>query len=503
MAFNSSTSPLLTTVSVSGDPSYELEASQNLTASIAHGMIIADSGAGGTFEIQTTGNLQSLAELSTTGLIVMTNPGSSTGLVTAVVQGNDSILIDDGEAVGGSVEISVVPSTTLQLHQAQINNVDVHIPVNRFNFVNGDNTTFEGTANGVATDITCNVAGVALANAPVIITEADSSLTDATNLGALSTGIVYSTVASGISTVSTTTAPTMSGANITSSTIPVTSVVGTAVDLVSVQSISGAKTFTSNVTVPTLSVVSGTIDMNSHKIVEVTDPTDAQDAATKAYVDAQTGSAAQWAMFPALQDVDMDGFKVENLGTPTANTDAATKLYVDNSVTAGASAWSTYPATQDVDMDGFGLDNAGQSTIGGTTLGSTSVSTKFYAGYTGSDYKQEQITTQTTDATPFEFISIPLSASQSVVITGSVIGSSSTQSDTTGASFTIIGRRGSSGDVEIVSTPFVSCGASSTGIVNATVNTSTQSVVVQVTGLASTTYNWVSTYNYQKILTNA
>lgn len=503
MAFNSSTSPLLTSVSVSGDSSYGLEASQVLTASANHGMLVVNTGAGGTLEIQTIGNLQSLAELTSTGILALANPGDSDALVTATVQSDGSILIDDSGAVGGTVGISVVPSTTQQLLQAMVNDINVHIPVNSFNFVNGDNTTFEGAINGDITNITCNVTGVTLASAPLLITQADGSLSGATDLGSLATGIVYSTVTAGVSDVSTTTAPQMSGANISSNTIPTTSIVGTAVNLDSVQSISGQKTFTSTITAPDISVVSGGINMNAHKVIHLLDPSDPQDAATKAYVDASSGSASQWATFPAVDNVDMDGFTINNLVDPLLDQQAATKIYVDNAVGGIASGWSQYPATQDVDLDGYGITNVGTSTIGGTTLGSDYTSTKFYSGYTSSEYKQEQQTAQTTDASAAEMIAVPLNASESVTLTGIVTGAAADQTDTTGASFTIVGRRGSSGDVELVNTSFVYTCASSTGLVNASVNTSTQSVIVEVTGLASTTYNWVSTYNYQKILTSA
>lgn len=329
MAFNSSTSPLLTSVSVSADTSYGLEASQVLTASADHGMILVNTGSGGALDIQTVGNLQSLAELTSTGIVALANPGNSDALVTATIQSDGSILIDDSGAVGGTVGVSVVPSTTLQLHQAMVNDVNVHIPVNSYNFVNGSNTTFEGVANGSSTNIICNVEGVALSDGPFIITQDDASLTGASNLGGLSTGIVYSTVSGGISTVSTTTNPTMSGSNIQSNTIPVASVVGTAVNLNSVQSISGAKTFTSTVTASDVSVVSGSVNMNDHTIINVTDPVDPQDAATKAYVDSQTGSPSQWSTFPAVQNVDMDSNKLINLTDPTSAQDAATKAYVD------------------------------------------------------------------------------------------------------------------------------------------------------------------------------
>ena len=77
-----------------------------------------------------------------------------------------------------------------------------------------------------------------------------------------------------------------------------------------------------------------TIDMQTQKIVDLGDPTAAQDAATKAYVDsavtdetlAETLIAGNSA---GANTIDMNTQKIVNVGTPTLATDAATKGYVD------------------------------------------------------------------------------------------------------------------------------------------------------------------------------
>lgn len=70
------------------------------------------------------------------------------------------------------------------------------------------------------------------------------------------------------------------------------------------------------------------VSLNSHKLTSVTDPTSAQDAATKNYVDTRTLST-----FGApTADISAGGYKITNVATPVATTDAANKGYVDSAV---------------------------------------------------------------------------------------------------------------------------------------------------------------------------
>ena len=95
-------------------------------------------------------------------------------------------------------------------------------------------------------------------------------------------------------------------------------------------------------------------DAKSQKMVNLTDPTEAQDAATKNYVDTQVSSEESSRIAADALKVDkagdsmtgalaMGSNKITGLGTPTATTDATTKTYVDNKVNQAATGTSNPP----------------------------------------------------------------------------------------------------------------------------------------------------------------
>lgn len=105
------------------------------------------------------------------------------------------------------------------------------------------------------------------------------------------------------------------------------------------------------------------LDMGTNQINSVVDPTAAQDAATKAYVDAAdavlqaqiTGLSSDFLPLdgsdPMTGDLDMGTNQIKNVVDPTLAQDAATKSYVD-AATGSTGALSAYPTMDNMLING-------------------------------------------------------------------------------------------------------------------------------------------------------
>lgn len=110
------------------------------------------------------------------------------------------------------------------------------------------------------------------------------------------------------------------------------------------------------------------LNMSSNKIINLTNPTAAQDATTKAYVDAQ-GGADNLGNHTATQILNMNSNKITNLTDPAGAQDAATKAYVDASG-GGAPTCTTRKQSRVGQANVTVSCQAGETVTGGGCTGS-------------------------------------------------------------------------------------------------------------------------------------
>lgn len=219
-------------------------------------------------------------------------------------------------------------------------------------------------------------------------------------------------------------------------------------------------------------------------------------------IDSSTATA--WSTFPATQDVDMDGNGLSDVSSFQLTT-GATNGYVLTSdasgnatwaaAPSGASTWSTFPATQNVDMDGFGLTDVVSFQLT-TGAGAGKILTSDGSGnasWTTAPVAPSVATVSTTDATPTTLATIAVPTGNAITITGTLVArnTAGTINNTTGGRF-VATAVNTAGTVTLASPPDVVVMATSTGTFNVVV--SSTNLVVQVTGIAATAYNWSATY---------
>lgn len=110
-------------------------------------------------------------------------------------------------------------------------------------------------------------------------------------------------------------------------------------------------------------VMNNVVSMGTNKIINLADPTDIQDGATKNYVDTQVATGLT---NPLTSDLDGGGFLATNFNIPSANNDLATKLYVDTAV-SGSGVQN--PMNANLDAGGFQISNG--STFTANTIQTT------------------------------------------------------------------------------------------------------------------------------------
>lgn len=494
MAFDSNNSPLLTPLPIADIPSYELASTSNVTGSSLYNTSVVWGGPGGTFQIITSGNLAQIAQLSTRGLVGINVPGS--GIVSVLITGGLGIGITE---TGLDFQVAVMPSTTLQLTRGKYNGTTVGSPRDTVNLIAGTNTSVSLVDSGTSLNWTINSDAGAALNSPFVITQTDASLTGATNLGSKTTGFLFSTVTAGVSVLSIvalSSIPTLSSANtwtglntfnvpivtsgagILPSTIPTTSIAGTAVTVTTAQTITGAKTFTpkqiftNSIQIP-LGAAAGKVlgsDVSGNATWTVAGAGDV----TLAGANVMTGSTSFNVSLPT------------STVTPTTATQLVTKAYTDATFGSLALA-NTWVGTQTFQSP-IQLPQGATVDYVWTCTNATTGAATWQASGGGTI-----ATVSTTDATPTALVTIAVATNTALTINGFVVArnTSGTINNATGGRFTCTAIN-TGGVITFAASPDVTTQATSTASFNTVI--SGTNIVVEVTGIAATNYNWKTNY---------
>lgn len=201
-------------------------------------------------------------------------------------------------------------------------------------------------------------------------------------------------------------------------------------------------------------------------------------------------AASQWSLYPAISNVNMAGYKIFSLSDPTDAQDAATKNYVDLHA-GGAPTGAMYlvatadsSLTNEVNLGALATGLVLSTVAGGISTITTVPESSFQPA--------DLVSTVTTvDATPTTLATISIPSNTAVTLNGNIVSRNSTFTDSTGGFFNATAIN-NGGTVTLVGSPVVSVNATSTALFNVIV--SGTNLIVKVTGIAATTYNWQATY---------
>jgi hypothetical protein len=209
-----------------------------------------------------------------------------------------------------------------------------------------------------------------------------------------------------------------------------------------------------------------------------------------------------------LTQLDVDNIRIDG------NTLSSTNANGDINLTPNGTG---KVVTSAADINGGAIDGTpigASSAAAGTFTDLTSTNSASFsgtmqydgiaAGFTGSQAQWRQTGVQTTNATVTDLVSIALAEGESIILEAKIQGFQSDFSDAIGSRVLASARRATGGNVTLVGLPVIDI-LESDANTNVTVFADTvgQNLKIQVTGVATQTWNWVSTHNYHKVLTNS
>ena len=126
------------------------------------------------------------------------------------------------------------------------------------------------------------------------------------------------------------------------------------------------------------------------------------------------------------------------------------------------------------------------------------------SGYSSSEWYSEQSAVQTVNDTETDIATISLAEGEMVWVKAYVGGAKSDHTEALGAELFCCARRQSSGNVILLGSSVNNIleDSAASPTVSIAADTGSQTVDIRVTGIAGT-YNWICSYQYARVLTNA